>query len=138
MGKLFTQLKKYWLSNLVTFLVSLALGAALFLTYFFLREGTLVDAIDAAAVAGMFVVLSGLLSFMGFLGVFDMVAFGFKQLGSTMFAKNPRRDGTYQDYKQVKADKRADSSYYFVPIIVAGMLYLIAFLVLEIIYKCQQ
>ena len=137
MGKLFTQLRKYWISNLVIIFISLALGAAIFLLYFFLREGTIVDAVDGAAVAGMFVVLSGLLSLMGFLGVFDMFAFGFKQLGSTLFAKNPRRDGSYADYKQAKIEKRDDSSYYFVPIILAGIIYLIAFVVLEIIYNCQ-
>ena len=137
MRKLFEQIKKYWLSNLIIFAVSLLLGAALFLTFFLTRPQNIVNAIDAAAVAGMFVLLSGLLALMGYLGVFDMVAFGFKQLGSTLFAKDPRRDGSYADYKQVKVEKRKDSSYYFMPIILAGILYLIAFVVLEIIYKCQ-
>lgn len=68
------------------------------------------------------------------LGAFDTFAFGFKQLGSMFFAKNPRRDGTYADYKQNKADKRAASSYNFVAVILAGLFMLISVGILEIIY----
>ena len=74
---------------------------------------------------------------MGFLGVFDMAAFGFKQLGSAIFAKDPRRDGTFADYKEQKAAKRAGSSYYFVAIIAAGIILGIALIIVEIIYRAQ-
>ena len=70
----------------------------------------------------------------GNFGVFDIFAFGFKQLGSMLFAKNPIRDGNFVDYKQEKAEKRSDSSYGFVAVVAAGLVFAIALVILDIVY----
>ena len=135
MKKAFVQIKKYWLINLITFLISLVVGAGIFCLIFFLRNQTIVAAVDGAAIGSMFVLFLGLLMWVAHLGAFDTFAFGFKQLGSMLFAKDARRDGTFQDYKQNKATKRDNSSYNFVMVIFAGLLLSISIIVLEIIYR---
>lgn len=135
MKKAFTQIKKYWLINLITFILSLLMGGGIFCLFFFLRNQTIVAAVDGAAIGSMVVLFLGLLMWVAHLGAFDTFAFGFKQLGSMLFAKDARRDGTFQDYKQNKATKRDNSSYNFVMVIFAGLLLSISIIVLEIIYR---
>ena len=134
MKKAFEQIKKYWLINLITFLIALAVGAGLFCLMFFLRDQTLIAAVDGISLATFAVLFLGLLFWMGHLGAFDMFAFGFKQLGSMLFAKDARRDGTYVEYRDQKNEKRGASSYNFVAIIAAGVLLGVALIVLEIVY----
>lgn len=131
------QIKRHWLFNLLTFIISLVVGGLIFVLYFFLRNRAFIDAVNGASLAAMVVLLSGVLSFLSFLGAFDTFAFGFKQLGSMLFAKDARRDGTYQDYRDAKIEKRHSSSYNFIFIILAGLILLIAVVVLEIIYHVK-
>ena len=134
MKRVVEQIKKYWLINLVTLLISLLLGGAIFCLFFFLRNQTIIAAVDGAAVATFIILFLGLLFWMAHLGAFDMFSFGFKQLGSMLFAKDARRDGPYAEYREQKREKRQNSSYYFVFVIIAGLLLGIALIVLEIIY----
>ena len=135
MKKAFTQIKKYWLINLITFILSLLMGGGIFCLFFFLRNQTIMAAVDGAAIGGMVVLFLGLLMWVAHLGAFDTFAFGFKQLGSMLFAKDARREGTFQEYKENKAAKRDNSSYNFVMVIFAGLLLSISIIVLEIIYR---
>ena len=135
MKKALDQIKLHWRLNLITFLIALAVGVAIFLVFFFTRGQTIIAAIDGLALGGMVVLVSGLLYWLSYLGAFDFVAFGFKQFGSTLFAKDPRKAGYYYDYQDEKRQKRLNSSYNFFAIMLAGLLILIALLVLEIVYK---
>lgn len=135
MKKAFTQIKKYWLINLITFLISIVVGVGIFCLIFFLRNQTIIAAVDGAAIGSVVVLFLGLLMWVAHLGAFDTFAFGFKQLGSMLFAKDARRDGTFQEYKENKATKRDNSSYNFVMVILAGLLLSISIIVLEIIYR---
>ena len=137
MKKVFEQIRKHWLTNLITFLVSLVIGVAIFLVMFLTRNRTIIAAIDGVAVGGLTVLGMGLLYWLGFLGAFDFIAFGFKQLGSMLFAKDPRKAGYYYDYQDEKRQKRLNSSYNFFAMMLAGLLILIALPILEIIYKTQ-
>ena len=137
MKKVLAQIREYWLINLITFLISLTIGVIIFCLFFFLRNMTLIAAVDGLAVGTVFVLLSGLLAWVAHLGFFDFVSFGFKQLGSAIFAKDPKRDGDFADYKERKTTKRATSSHNFVAIIAAGLLLSIALIIVEIIYRAQ-
>ena len=137
MKRAFQQIKKYWLINLITLLVSLVVGGGIFCLVFFLKDKNIVAAVDASAISAVSVLCIGLLLWMSHLGAFDTFAFGFKQLGSMIFAKEPRRDGQYQDYRKEKILKRTNSSYNFLAVILAGLLLLIAVIILEIIYKTR-
>ena len=135
MKKAFNQIKKYWLINLVTFLIAIVVGVAIFCLIFFLRNQTIIAAVDGAAIGSMVVIFLGLLMWVAHLGAFDTFAFGFKQLGSMMFSKEPRKDGTFQDYKEGQRIKRENASYNFIAVISAGLLLSISIIVLEIIYR---
>ena len=134
MKKAFEQSKIHWKTNLITLIVSLLFGGGLFCLVFFLRNRTIVDAVDGAAIASVVVLFIGLLMFVAHLGAFDTFAFGFKQLGSMLFAKDARKDGKYYEYKEAKKEKRNDSSYNFLVVILVGLLLSISIIVLEIIY----
>ena len=137
MNKVFNQIKKYWKVNLITFIIALVMGVTIFCLFFFLRDRTIVAAIDGVAVGGVSLLFLGLLMLVSHLGAFDTFAFGFKQLGSMLFAKDPKKDGNYHDYKENKAEKRSDSSYNFVMMMAAGLLMLLAVPILEIIYHAS-
>ena len=134
MNNALIQIKKYWKINLLTFIISIVVGVGILCLIFFLRNMTLLAAVDGSAIGGVSVLLVGLLMWVSHLGAFDTFVFGFKQLGSMFFAKDARRDGNYADYKQNKAETRANSSYNFVAVIAAGLFLSIALIVLEIIY----
>ena len=135
MKKVLQQIRIHWVINLITLLVSLAVGVGIFLAFFLTRDKTIIAAIDGVAVGGMVVLVSGLLYWFSYLGAFDFVAFGFKQFGAMLFAKNPRKAGYFYDYQEEKRQKRLNSSYNFFAIMAAGLLILLALLVLEIVYK---
>ena len=137
MKKALAQIKKHWLVNLITFIVSLVLGVGIFCLIYFLRDRTIVAAVDGMAIGAVVVLFLGLLFLVAHLGAFDTFAFGFKQLGSMLFAKDARRDGSFTDYRDAKKEKRDASSYNFVAVILAGIILCIALLVLEIIYKSK-
>lgn len=134
MNKVFSQIKKYWLTNLITFLVSLAVGAGIFCIVFFTRARSMIDAIDGATLGGLIVLLFGLLMMVAHFGAFDFIVFGFKQLIALMFAKDPKKHGQFTDYRDEMTQKRDASSYNFIAVIFAGLLLSIAIIVLEIIY----
>ena len=133
MKRAFEQIKKYWLANLITFVICLLIGGGIFCLFFFLRNQTIVDAVDGAAVATVSILFLGLLFLMAHLGAFDTFAFGFKQLGSMLFAKDARRNELSISFLK----KRNNSSYLFVSVIFAGLILAVALLVLEIIYSAS-
>ena len=135
MKNAFIQFKNHWKINLLVFAISLVIGGVIFVLFFFLRNRSFMDAVNGVSLAALFVLLSGLLALLAFLGAFD--TFAFKQLGSMMFAKNARRDGTYADYRDKKREKRTSSSHSYLAIIAAGLIILIAAIILEIIYHSK-
>ncbi len=137
MKNAFLQFRKHWLTNLIVFLSSLVIGGIIFILYFFLRNRVFIDAVNGSMIAAAFVILAGLLVFMTYLGAFDLFVFGFKQLGSAIFSKDPRRDGPYAEYREKKIEKRNTSPHVFIAIIAAGLVLLIAAIVLEIIYHVK-
>ena len=137
MKRALEQIRKHWLENLITFLISILVGVTIFLIYFFLRNRTFLSAVDGMTIGGLFVLLSGLLAWMAHLGMFDMFSFGFIQLGHVLFSKNPRKGGDFVDYKANNGEKRNNSGYNFVAIIVAGLALCIAFIILRVIYNFQ-
>ena len=136
MKRAFFQIRKYWLANLITFIVSLMIFGGIFCAVYFTRPvKSIVGAIDGATVGSIVVLVLGLLMLLAHLGTFDLFAFGFKQMGSMLFAKDARKEGHYQDYREDKIAKRSHSSFIFVSVIFAGILGLISIVVLQIIYN---
>ena len=138
MKKAILQMRKYWKINLLVFLISLIVETAIFLLFFFLRGKTLTEAINGTAVGGVTVFFLGLLALVAHLGAFDTFAFGFKQLGGMLFSKDPRKAGTYSDYREEKRIKRDNSTYSFMAMLIAGLIFFIAAGILEIIYHSSM
>lgn len=127
------------IADLISGGIALALGALIFLLYFFLNEEgrTLKTACNGAALSGGILLCGGLLIWLARLGVFDIFAFGFIQLGTILFSRDVLKNQTFVEYKQKRVEKvKNKSKYYFVIMIVSG-LFFIALAVLEIMFNIK-
>lgn len=123
--------------NIITLVISLAVGGIIFLIYFLINQGGL-GAIpagcNAAILSTIVLVASGILVWLSRMGAFDTFAYGFKQLGSSIFGRNPTKYNNMVEYKQAKIEKRTEKTNYYLFIIFAGLIFGILTVVLEIIY----
>ena len=126
-----------WKIYIIAAIIALAIGAGIFCLYFFLNNMTIIAACNASIVAGVSLVGLGALIILARLGTFDTFAYGFMQLGSSMFGRQPKKYNDMVEYKQAKYDERKEKSKYYFAIMIVGALFFIASLVLEIIYHSQ-
>lgn len=124
-------------SHILTFVFSLVFGAAVFCLYFFLKNQSLKDAVDACSIAGMALIGGGLIVIITRLGAFDTFAYGFKQLLTSMFNRDPNMYNSMADYKIQKYDQRKKKKKTYLMLFLAGLLFIIAVIVLEIILRLQ-
>ena len=89
MSKALKQIRKYWKTNLITFVIALAIGAIIFCLLFFLRDKSLFDAVNGASIAAVSVLFVGLLMWVSHLGAFDTIVFGFKRSNGSSLAGYP-------------------------------------------------
>lgn len=137
MGKFVNHIRKYLKVYLITAFVSLAVGVGIFCLYYFLRDRTLLAAIDGVTMAGVILLGVGLLCLLGRFGAYDTMSYGFKQMFASMFAKEANKYNDMSEYKEEKRIKRESSSYYYVVMMIVSLLFFIAFAILEI-YKMQH
>ena len=139
MKRAFQQVRKYWIANLITLVISLMIFAGIFCAIFFTRPvKNIIAAVDGATIGSIVILVLGLLMWLSHMGTFDIFSFGFKQMGSMLFAKDARRDGHFADYRADKTTKRTNSAYIFVSVIFAGILCAISAGVLYIIYESMM
>lgn len=118
----------------ITLVISLVIGTIIFCLYFFLNGRTLTAACSATFLAGVILICTGLLITVARYGAFDTFAYGFKQLGTTIFRNQPTKYNDMAEYKQECYEKRKTKTKYFLFVILAGLLYCIAGGILEIIF----
>ena len=136
MGKFIYHIRKYLKAYLITALISLAVGVGIFCLYYFLRDRTIIAAIDGVTMAGVILLGVGILCLLGRFGAYDTMSYGFKQMFASMFAKEANKYNDMSEYKEEKRVKRESSSYYYVVMMIVSLLFFIAFAILEI-YKTQ-
>ena len=68
-------------------------------------------------------------------GFFDIFSYGFRQLGATLFSKKPNEYNDFASYKEMKYSKREKRSKYFISVAIVGALFLLATIILYLIYK---
>lgn len=127
------------IADLITGAVSFAVGALIFLLFFFLNEEgrILKSACTGMALSAAVLLAAGLLIWLARLGTFDIFAFGFIQLGTILFSRDPLKRQTFIEYKEKRVEKvKNKSKYYFVIMIVSG-LFFIALAVLEIMFNIK-
>ena len=122
---------------ILTFLFGLLFGAGVFCLYFFLKNQSLKDAIDACSIAGVSLIGAGLLVIITRLGAFDTFAFGFKQAFTSMFNKDPNAYNSLADYKLQKYDQRKTKKATYLMLFLAGLVFIVAIIILEIILKLK-
>ena len=120
-------------SHIITFLVSLVFGGGIFCLYFFLKDQSLKDAIDACSIAGVALIGAGLMVIVTRLGAFDTFSYGFKQLFTSMFGRDPNALNSLADYKLQKYDERKKKKKTYLMLFLSGLLFLVAVVVFEII-----
>ena len=135
MKSLILNIKKYPRLYLITLVIGLVLGFGIFcIFYFWFSHQKIIGALNGTGVAGAI-----LLAFFGFgwlarNGAFDTISYGFNQMFSSMFGRKANKYNDMVDYKEQKNTKREAGPTAYVSFLFSGLLYLIAFSVLEIVY----
>ena len=134
MRKLFENIRKYPKSYIVAFLIALVVGFGIFCIFFFwLGQQSLVGAINGTGVAGAGLIFIFGLGWLSRQGAFDTMSYGFSQMFASMFNKQANKYNDMVEYKNEKNARRAQGSLYYVTFLLAGLLYFIAFSILEIL-----
>ena len=133
--KLVESFKKHRTGFLIVTIVSLVIGITIFLLFFFvIRSQTIVGAVDGAGVAGLALLAVFGLAWLSRAGAFDTISYGFGQMFTSMFARKANKYNDFADYKEQKNTKREVASLSYFCYLFVGILFLIAFGVLEIVY----
>lgn len=129
-------MKSFWYkykSFIVTFLVGLIIGGVIFCLYFFIKGMTLINAINACSISGVSLFGVALIVIITRLGAFDTFSYGFKQMFSSMFGRDPNVYNSLADYKLEKYDQRKKKNASYLMFFLVGLLFFLAVIVLEII-----
>ena len=133
MRKIIDNIRRYFKVYLITFIVSILIGLGIFLAFYLTSVTKYVGALDGTGVSSLALAGISLLMWIGRLGAYDSMSYGFKQLFTSMFAKSPNKHRDFAGYKEEKYEKRKMSSKYYFVILFVSALFLIAFIILEII-----
>ena len=92
------------------------------------------SALDGVALATVILLGFGGLLFVSYEGFFDIFAYGFKQLFTSRFSKKANENNDFPGYKVDKRTKREAAPKIFLSVLAAGVLFLIALIVLKIVF----
>ena len=134
MKKIIANILKFKRTYILSTVISAIFGVAVFMLFYFLRGQALVAAIDGCTISAVVLAGVGLLCLVARLGAFDTMSYGFRQMFSSLFAKEANKYNDMVDYKEQKNIARSSSSYYFVPMFVVAFIFVIVLIALEI-YK---
>ena len=113
-------------------ITSLILGAFIFVLFFVILR---MPALDGVAFAAILLLTSAGLIWVTREGFFDIFSYGFRQLGVTMFAKKANQLNDFAAYKEYKYEIRKNRSKYYLSMLAVASLFLIATIILYILYK---
>ena len=133
MGKASENFKKYFKTYLIYFIIFFVVGVGVFLAFFLAQNRTIVASLNGSGVAFAVLAACGGLSWLSRMGAFDTMSYGFSQMFASMFGKEANKYNDMVAYKEDKNTKRTSSASAFLSIFAAGIPFLIAFVVLEIV-----
>lgn len=124
----------YFIRGIIAFFILLALT---FLIYFFELNTpmTTISLLDGLLVATVIGFATSLFTYLVYSGSLNFVSYGFSTFGS-IFNKNVNKK--YKDlkeYNEIKKIERAGKTYYFLSYILVSSLYLIALIVVFILFN---
>lgn len=132
MKKLITNILKFKKTYIITLVISIVLGVAIFLIYYFVQGQTMMASLNGTGMAGVILIGLGLLLLVAHYGAFDTLSYGFNQMFASLFAKEANKYNDMVSYKDDKNVRRANSSSYYYVMMLVGAIFLIAFSILEI------
>lgn len=135
MRRLFEHIRRYFKAYLITFIISAAIGLAIFLTYYFIHKSKFIGAMDGSGVASAALAGIAVLIWIGKLGAYDSMSYGFKQMFSSMFGKNPSKYNDFASYKEEKSEQRESGSKLYFATLLVSLIFAIIFIIYFIIYK---
>lgn len=135
MKKIIEDIKKYLKVYVIVGLVSSAIGVTIFLLFYFLQHQGLVPAANGTAVAFAVLFGSGVLCWLGRFGAYDSMSYGFKQMAASLIAREANKYNDFAGYKANLAEKRKVSSHYYFVMMLISLLFLFAFIGIEIAIK---
>ena len=126
----------YFIRGIIAFFILLALTL---LIYFFELNTpmTTISLLDGLLVASIIGFATSLFTYLVYSGSLNFVSYGFSTFGS-IFNKNVNKK--YKDlkeYNEIKKMERAGKTYYFLSYILVSSLYLIALIVVFILFKTE-
>ena len=126
----------YFIRGIIAFFILLALTL---LIYFFELNTpmTTISLLDGLLVATVVGFATSLFTYLVYSGSLNFVSYGFSTFGS-IFNKNVNKK--YKDlkeYNEIKKMERAGKTYYFLSYIIVSSLYLIALIVVFILFKTE-
>lgn len=126
----------YFIRGIIAFFILLAITL---LIYFFELNTpmTTISLLDGLLVATIIGFATSLFTYLVYSGSLNFVSYGFSTFGS-IFNKNVNKK--YKDlkeYNEIKKMERAGKTYYFLSYIIVSSLYLIALIVVFILFKTE-
>lgn len=126
----------YFIRGIIAFFILLAITL---LIYFFELNTpmTTISLLDGLLVATVIGFATSLFTYLVYSGSLNFVSYGFSTFGS-IFNKNVNKK--YKDlkeYNEIKKIERAGKTYYFLSYIIVSSLYLIALIVVFILFKTE-
>ena len=126
----------YFIRGIIAFFILLALTL---LIYFFELNTpmTTISVLDGLLIATVIGFATSLFTYLVYSGSLNFVSYGFSTFGS-IFNKNVNKK--YKDlkeYNEIKKIERAGKTYYFLSYIIVSSLYLIALIVVFILFKTE-
>lgn len=126
----------YFIRGIIAFFILLALTL---LIYFFELNTpmTIISLLDGLLIATVIGFATSLFTYLVYSGSLNFVSYGFSTFGS-IFNKNVNKK--YKDlkeYNEIKKIERAGKTYYFLSYIIVSSLYLIALIVVFILFKTE-
>ena len=126
----------YFIRGIIAFFILLAITL---LIYFFELNTpmTTISLLDGLLVATIIGFATSLFTYLVYSGSLNFVSYGFSTFGS-IFNKNVNKK--YKDlkeYNEIKKIERAGKTYYFLSYIIVSSLYLIALIVVFILFKTE-
>ena len=121
-----------WKPYIIAGIISLLLGSFMFILFFVILKRSALDGCGYATI--LLVSVAGLI-WVTREGFFDIFSYGFRQLGVTMFAKKANQLNDFAAYKEYKYEIRKNRSKYYLSMLAVASLFLIATIVLYILYK---
>ena len=131
---------KYYLPYLIRGIIAFFILLALTLLIYFFELNTpmtTISLLDGLLVATIIGFATSLFTYLVYSGSLNFVSYGFSTFGS-IFNKNVNKK--YKDlkeYNEIKKMERAGKTYYFLSYIIVSSLYLIALIVVFILFKTE-